>query len=43
MPTCYLVGAGEFTSRGFSPAAGDLVIAADGGDTAAAALLKEPV
>ncbi|MDY2655737.1 MAG: thiamine diphosphokinase [Candidatus Limiplasma sp.] len=31
MPTCYIVGAGDFTPRGFVPAAGDLVIAADGG------------
>ena len=29
-PICYLVGAGEF-SRAFAPAAGDFVIAADGG------------
>ena len=28
---CYIVGAGEFTPRGFSPKEGDLVIAADGG------------
>ncbi len=31
MPTCYLVGAGDFTRRGFAPAAGDLVLAADAG------------
>jgi thiamine pyrophosphokinase len=31
MPTCYLVGAGDFTRRGFVPAAGDLVLAADAG------------
>lgn len=29
--TAYLVGAGEFTRRGFHPKAGDAVIAADGG------------
>lgn len=42
MPTCYLVGAGEFTARGFAPAAGDLVIAADGGYTAVKALGVTP-
>ena len=31
MPTCYLVGAGDFTPRGFAPVPGDLVLAADGG------------
>ena len=31
MPTCYIVGAGDFTPRGFSPVPGDLVLAADGG------------
>lgn len=31
MPTCYLVGAGDFTARDFSPRAGDLIIAADAG------------
>lgn len=31
MHVCYIVGAGEFTPRGFTPEAGDLVIAADGG------------
>ncbi len=31
MSTCYIMGAGEFTSRGLSPARGDFVIAADGG------------
>lgn len=31
MATCYIVGAGEFTGRELAPAAGDLVIAADGG------------
>lgn len=31
MPTCYLVGAGEFTPRGFTPGPGDFIIAADGG------------
>ena len=42
MPTCYLVGAGEFTARGFTPVEGDLVIAADGGYTAIAALGVTP-
>lgn len=31
MPTCYIVGAGDFTPRGFAPGPGDLVLAADGG------------
>lgn len=31
MARCYIVGAGEFCGRGLAPAAGDLVIAADGG------------
>ena len=31
MPTCYIVGAGDFTPRGFTPVPGDLVLAADGG------------
>ena len=31
MPTCYIVGAGYFTPRGFAPVPGDLVLAADGG------------
>ena len=31
MPTCYIVGAGDFTPRGFAPGPGDLVVAADGG------------
>lgn len=31
MARCYIVGAGEFCGRGLKPAAGDLVIAADGG------------
>lgn len=31
MNVCYIVGAGEFTPRGFAPMEGDLVIAADGG------------
>ena len=42
MSTCYLIGAGEFTARGFAPAEGDLVIAADGGYTAVAALGVTP-
>ena len=28
---CWIVGAGDFCARGWSPKAGDLVIAADGG------------
>lgn len=31
MSTCYIVGAGEFTARGFTPGVDDFVIAADGG------------
>lgn len=31
MRVCYIVGAGDFTPRGFSPSKDDLVIAADGG------------
>lgn len=31
MPTCYIVGAADFTPRGFAPVPGDLVLAADGG------------
>lgn len=31
MLTCYIVGAGDFTPRGFAPVPGDLVLAADGG------------
>lgn len=31
MPTCYIVGAGDFIPRGFAPVPGDLVLAADGG------------
>ena len=31
MPTCYIVGAGDFPPRGFAPGPGDLVLAADGG------------
>lgn len=42
MPTCYLVGAGEFTARDFAPVAGDLVIAADGGYAPLAALGVKP-
>ena len=38
MPTCYLVGAGEFTARGLAPVQGDMVIAADGGYTPLKAL-----
>ncbi len=42
MPTCYLVGAGVFTARGFAPAAGDCVIAADAGYNALAAIGVKP-
>jgi thiamine pyrophosphokinase len=42
MPTCYLVGAGEFTARGFAPEAGDCVIAADAGYRALAAIGVKP-
>ena len=42
MPTCFIVGAGEFTARGLAPAAGDLLIAADGGYTPLAALGLTP-
>ena len=31
MATCYIVGAGDFTARGFAPGPEDLVLAADGG------------
>ena len=39
---CYIVGAGEFTPRGFLPKEGDLVIAADGGYQCLAALGIHP-
>lgn len=39
---CYIVGAGEFTPRGFSPKEGDLVIAADGGYQSLTALGLRP-
>ena len=42
MPTCYIVGAGEFTARGFTPAAEDMVIAADGGYTRLAEMGVRP-
>lgn len=42
MRTCYIVGAGDFTARGFAPAAGDLVLAADGGLRHLAALGVRP-
>ena len=35
MATCYIVGAGDFTARGFAPGPGDLILAADGGYRAA--------
>lgn len=31
MATCYIVGAGDFTARGFAPGPGDLILTADGG------------
>lgn len=31
MATCYLIGAGDFITRGFAPGPGDLTIAADAG------------
>ena len=31
MNTCWIAGAGEFTSRGFQPEKNDFIIAADGG------------
>lgn len=31
MPTCYIIGAGEFTPRDFHPQMEDFIIAADGG------------
>ena len=31
---CWIVGAGDFCARGWSPKSGDLVIAADGGQGA---------
>ena len=42
MPTCYLVGAGDFTARGFTPLPGDLVIAADAGYQALQSIGREP-
>ena len=42
MPTCYIIGAGEFTSRGLCPQAGDYIIAADGGLLALDALGIKP-
>ena len=42
MGSCYVVGAGEFTSKGFFPQAEDLVIAADGGYDALHALGVQP-
>jgi len=42
MSTCYLVGAGDFTARGFAPQNGDFVIAADAGYLALAKLGVRP-
>ena len=42
MPTCYIVGAGDFTPRGFAPVPGDLVLAADGGYRALCSLGYTP-
>lgn len=42
MPTCYIVGAGDFTPRGFAPVPGDLVLAADGGYRALCSLEYTP-
>ena len=42
MAICYLVGAGEFIMRGFYPAEGDLVIAADDGYSALQSLGFKP-
>ncbi|NLI23040.1 MAG: thiamine diphosphokinase [Clostridiales bacterium] len=42
MPTCYLIGAGDFTARDFAPRRGDLVIAADAGYRALQATGREP-
>lgn len=42
MGTCYVVGAGEFTARGFEPGPEDFVIAADGGWNALASLGVNP-
>lgn len=42
MATCYVVGAGDFTARGFAPAPGDLVIAVDAGYEALAAIGAKP-
>ena len=41
-PTCYIVGAGDFTPRGFAPVPGDLVLAADGGYRALCSLGYTP-
>jgi len=42
MATCYVVGAGDFTARGFTPVPGDLVIAADAGYDAMIAIGMKP-
>ena len=42
MNVCYIVGAGDFTPRGFQPQAEDFVIAADGGLLALEALGIQP-
>lgn len=42
MGTCYIVGAGDFTSRDFAPTKYDFVIAADGGYIALKAIGHQP-
>ncbi|NLO85303.1 MAG: thiamine diphosphokinase [Clostridiales bacterium] len=42
METCYIVGAGDFTSRDFAPTKNDFVIAADGGYMALEAIGHQP-
>ena len=42
MPTCYIIGAGEFTARDFHPTPDDYIIAADGGLRALDALGVKP-
>ena len=42
MGVCYIVGAGEFTRRGFAPGPEDFVLAADGGYVALKAIGVKP-
>jgi len=42
MPTCYLVGAGDFTTRGFAPREDDFIVAADAGYRSLEALGRKP-